>query len=325
LAEARKVRGRGASAEWRQFEELVASIEQDAGPLGLKVTSPDRIRCKTTGRLREVDASIRSQVGTAQVLVTIECRKRSRRQDVTWVEQLATKKQAIGADRTIAVSAAGFSDDAHAVARLHGIDLRSLSDVSAAEINSLLRLDFVLFTHKRCSIARVGIRLFRSHEWTVPDPAAVDFELPPDTATLRPIFYNSETGRRWSLNDLWHEVQQATNPFVGILKGQRPSIRTACFPYPGNVTVDTATGPQRIGDVLLSVALSLEVEKVDLEAARKVEYGVSAAPSLQRVEFASRDPSAKDWRISLQAPKDADDPSQIRTGGNWPQAREKRR
>ena len=45
-----------AMPEWRQFEKLVARIEADAGPLGLTVVSPDRIRCKITGRLREVDA-----------------------------------------------------------------------------------------------------------------------------------------------------------------------------------------------------------------------------------------------------------------------------
>ncbi|MGH6926568.1 MAG: restriction endonuclease [Propylenella sp.] len=313
-------RGR-TSADWRQFEELVARIEQDAGPLGLRVTSPDRIRCRTTGRLREVDASIRSQVGTTQMLVTIECRKRGRKQDVTWIEQLATKKLAIGADRTIAVSPVGFSDEAHAVARLHGIDLRRLSDVSAAQINRLLRLDFVLFTHKRCAITRVGIRLFRSLEWTIPDPTAVDFELPPEADAFRPIFCDSDTGRRWSLNDLWHEVQGVTNPYDGIAKGQRPVVRTACFPYPGNVTMDTADGPKRIGDVLLSIALWLDVEMVRLEEAKKVEYGAPTAPELQRVEFTSRDTSAKDWRISLQAPKDAGDVSQVRTGGNWPRSR----
>jgi hypothetical protein len=46
--------------EWKEFEQLVARIEQDAGPLGLTVTSPDRITCKITGRKREVDASIRT-------------------------------------------------------------------------------------------------------------------------------------------------------------------------------------------------------------------------------------------------------------------------
>lgn len=83
----------GESKDWRRFEELVARIEQAASERGAIVTSPDRIRDFTTGRLREVDVSIRQKVGTADILVTIECRKRGRTGDDTWIEQLATKRQ----------------------------------------------------------------------------------------------------------------------------------------------------------------------------------------------------------------------------------------
>src|SRR5690349_13130079 len=103
---------RQPKTEWREFEKLIARIEADAGPLGIALKSPDRLRCKVTGRLREVDASIRSRIGTTDVLITIECRRRSKAQDVRWIEQLAAKKLAIGADRTIAVSSSGFSDEA---------------------------------------------------------------------------------------------------------------------------------------------------------------------------------------------------------------------
>ncbi len=60
-----------------------------------------------------------------------------------------------------------------------------LSDVSAAEINALLRLDFVLFTHKQCALARVGIRSFRSPNWTVPDANDIDFTLLPNISMVR--------------------------------------------------------------------------------------------------------------------------------------------
>lgn len=58
--------------EWKDFEQLVARIEKDAGPFGLVVTSPDRILCKITGRKREVDVSIRGRAGTTNILITIE-------------------------------------------------------------------------------------------------------------------------------------------------------------------------------------------------------------------------------------------------------------
>ena len=306
------------SPEWRQFEKLVARIEANSGSQSFKVTSPDRIRCRTTGRLREVDASVRSQIGTSNVLITIECRKRSAKQDVTWIEQLATKKQAIGAARTIAVSSSGFSSEAEAAASHHGIDLRRLSDVSAAEINRLIRLDFVLFTHKKCALTRVGIRHFRSLDWTIPDPEHVDIVLPTDTNPFLPLFRNTVTGVTWSLNDLWLQLQEATDPFANIEKGRVPEIKTACFPYPGTVTVDTPDGPIRIGDVILSVALSLEVEQVDLASATKVEYAATDLATIQRVEFASSEPGVKDLRISLQLPKDSADITQIKIEANRP-------
>jgi hypothetical protein len=122
------------TAEWREFEELVARIERTASPLGAIVKSPDRIRDLTTGHLREVDASIRSKVGTADILITIECRRRRRRDDDTWIEQLATKRHKIGAAKTIAVSATGFTGSAIETAKQVGIETRVLSQVSAADI-----------------------------------------------------------------------------------------------------------------------------------------------------------------------------------------------
>jgi hypothetical protein len=304
--------------EWREFEQLVARIEADAGPRGLAIKSPDRIRCNVTGRLREVDASIRSKIGPVEVLTTIECRRRSKVQDVTWIEQLAAKKLAIGANRTIAVAAAGFSANAKMIADRHGIWLRRLSEISVAEINSLLRLDFVLFWHKMCHPTRVGIRKFRSLDWKVPNPDDVDFTLPQDIDLFAPIFRNTQTGASWSLNDLWRQLQDATDPFDGIAKAQPPVVRTACFPYPGTVTVQTADGPQILGDVLLSIALWIEPEQVLLDDAKKVEYTSDNNSAIQRVEFTSRRSKAEDRRISLQIPKSSSEIANLQTSGSWP-------
>jgi hypothetical protein len=299
--------------DWKDFEQLVARIEKDAGPLGLVVTSPDRIVCKITGSKPEVDASIRIRAGTTDILITVECRKRHPKQDVTWIEQLVAKRDAIGAACTIAVSSSGFTPNAVAVANRHGIQLRRLSDVSASTINALMRLDFVLFPHKRAAPVRVALRFARDGEWRMPDPNAIDMVLPETTNLYAPIFRNTETNAIWSLNDLWLQVQEGTNPFGDIEKGQPPVVRVACFPYPGNVTVETPDGPKVLGDGLLSMALWLEVEQVWLADARKVEYTSLEGRALQRVEFISQQRVDTDLRVSLQMPKDSADLSELRT------------
>lgn len=121
----------------REFELLASRIEGALAPAGAKVKSPDRIRDKFTGQYREVDASIRYTVGSCELLITIECRDRSRVQDVTWIEQLATKRAHIGADRTIAVSSTNFTAAAAKAAAAHNISIRRIADLTDEEIHSL--------------------------------------------------------------------------------------------------------------------------------------------------------------------------------------------
>lgn len=119
---------------WQEFEELVAVIEKQLAPKGAIVKSPDRIIDKITGRKREVDASIRFQIGSVPILITIECRKRKKVQDDTWLEQLATKKEKIGAQQTIAVSSTSFTQSAIETAKNYGIELRRISDINDTTI-----------------------------------------------------------------------------------------------------------------------------------------------------------------------------------------------
>ena len=148
-------------------------------------------------------------------------------------------------------------------------------------------------------------------DWKQPDPEHVDHVL--EIADLHEnVFKSTETGRSWSVHDLWLQLQEATDPFAGLERDGKYEVRTACFPYPGNVTLEMPDGPKLISDVLLSVEMAIEVELVSLEAAKKVEYTGPENGALQRIEFSSKEPGREDWRISLQLPKDAVDTDQIR-------------
>lgn len=229
--------------EWREFERLIARIEADAGSRGLVVKSPDRLRCKLTGRLREVDASIRAKVGTTEMLVTIECRRRSKLQDVTWIEQLATKSLRLEQIAPLPSGASGFSAAAQIAASHAGISLRKISDLTVADINPILGLDLAMFWHKACAITRAGIRAYRAEDDTVPEPDDVEYLLSPDTDLFAPIFHDTGDGSSWSLNDVWRKVQESLNPYAEIAKGEPPITRTARISYPGTVSIDTPQGP----------------------------------------------------------------------------------
>lgn len=157
MAEARR-----KLAEWREFENLVALIERHLSREGATVKSPDSIPDKVTGELREVDASIRYQVGSIPILITVECRKRSRKQDTRWIEQIARKRDDIGASVTVAVSSNGFSKPAIEKARFYGIETRLLRDVSETAILDWARKIDIIGVRGSFSMGRLCVRFKRT-------------------------------------------------------------------------------------------------------------------------------------------------------------------
>ncbi len=118
----------------RILEMLTARIEGALSGANVKVTSPDRLEDKVSGGLREVDVSLRSTLGSTEVIVIVECRDRGRSSDVTWIEQVKTKRDAVGAAKAVAVASGTFSKKALRAAAAYGIDLRTLSQVNRAEV-----------------------------------------------------------------------------------------------------------------------------------------------------------------------------------------------
>ena len=137
------------SEEWRKFELLVAAVEEYLVPRGATIKSPDWIKDADTNQEREVDASIRFQIENKEMLITVECRDRSTNEDVTWVEQLATKRLKVGAVKTIAVSAKGFSESAQLSADKYGIELKVLSKVEGVNMNEWFAPVALVYPHNR--------------------------------------------------------------------------------------------------------------------------------------------------------------------------------
>lgn len=120
--------------EWREYEKLVHSIEKVLAPKGALVKSPDHIKDLESGRLREVDVSIRFNIGSHFILITVECRKRKTKGGSEWIEQLITKRRKIGADKTIAISALGFTEPARITAEKNNIEIYSLEEINEEAI-----------------------------------------------------------------------------------------------------------------------------------------------------------------------------------------------
>jgi hypothetical protein len=144
----------------RAFERLVSRIESNLARKGVVIKSPDSLPDSVVGGTREVDVSMRSTVGSAEVLVIIECRDRSRSQDITWIEQVRSKREAVGASMAIAVSSRPFSKKAVRAAQRYGIEIRVVSRVSDEDIQRWAGLLQVSTEHIRYNDRSVTIELF---------------------------------------------------------------------------------------------------------------------------------------------------------------------
>ena len=246
--------------KWRWFQDLVAHIEQILEGRGAVVTSPDRLPDLVTGSLREVDASIRTKVGSTEMLVTLECRKRSRKEDVRWVEELATKKEGIGAARTIAISSTGFSEAATKLARRKGIELRCLRDVTAEDIARRflagIRITMLVTDFK------VSWFTLLADDGSTVSAADVTQALP---ATLRqdgldtPFLHFLPNREPVTMNRLLAEVPEPDLPEDGT---PVTKVCTGVF-APGLVVVMTRTGEKTVKGIRLRVTYRRQSKLVD--------------------------------------------------------------
>lgn len=197
--------------QWREFEKLIARIEKAMAPSGALVASPDHIPDKDTGELREVDASIRYKIGTSSVLITIECRDRSKIPDVRWIEQLAEKKRSIGSSITVAVSSSGFSKPAIKKASMLGIEIRTLAKMSAEDFIQWLKFENVVLVRSKWSLNGLALELYDA-----PD----DAELVSDLHQLfrkkgptAPIFIKNLDGKRYGVENFLIEWTKRSGTF----------------------------------------------------------------------------------------------------------------
>ena len=146
----------------REFELLVSRIESAFKPMGATVTSPDYLVDVETGEEREVDVSVKYQIGTVPVVITIECRDRSRTDDVTCIDGLATKRNSLRIAKTIAVSSSGFSKQALKKARLHGIETRITREIDADDIHQWLAFTHVTYRCETIYFLGLGLELYES-------------------------------------------------------------------------------------------------------------------------------------------------------------------
>jgi hypothetical protein len=264
----------------RALEQLVAELERVLGPIDVAITSPDKIVGKLSKQEREVDVSLRASVGSAQVLVVIECRDRQGAQDVRWIEELATKREDVGADKGIAVSPTGFSATAQNLAKAKGVDVRTFADITTPEIFRWLGLDTVTVQVRHIEFTKFR---FGVGEDALQPAAEVLSALSTPDAAMAPVLRSRVDGSLVSMHDIWGRLPKG-ELFKDLPPDTRkPVMLNVAFPDPNaRYQIMTTGGIKDVADAEISGDIWYELREVPLT--RYYEYVGEAGALVQTAE-----------------------------------------
>jgi hypothetical protein len=248
----------------RDLERLAAFLEKSLGPKGIQVTSSDFIGGKVSKSKREIDVSLRSRVGSTEVLVIMECRDRVEIEDVTWIEQIAKKMEDVSADKAVAVTSVGFTSGAVNAAKMYNIELRTFEEINPEEVLLWFEMKDFEIHKQRCNLLRCEIHL-RGEISELPKEFIAKVT-PPMNIRL-PIFRRKKDGQLISLENLWNSLPQQ-EVFSNI--GEQKKVRRLHINLTGEgiLQIPNSPDPLEIDYVDIVAELWIEVEKKPLKSVK---------------------------------------------------------
>jgi hypothetical protein len=110
------------------FQNLIATVYKQIVPDGGKVTESGMVYDKDADTLREVDILVEYRYVHHNFKIAIECRDRSRKDSVEWIDSLIGKSKSLCINKVVAVSKEGFTETAKKKAIAHNIDILTLEE-----------------------------------------------------------------------------------------------------------------------------------------------------------------------------------------------------
>ena len=133
------------SEDGKSLENLVRQIEELLLPSGFSVKGNSKVYNDEGIQIAEFDVEIRGRLGSTDISWLIECRDRPGNGPApgSWIEQLVGRRDRFGFNKVTAVSTTGFADGAIDYAKQSGIELRTVSHITAEDVAGWLGLQHI--------------------------------------------------------------------------------------------------------------------------------------------------------------------------------------
>lgn len=138
------------------FQTLIKFIYDRITPAGGTVIESAMIYDKDSKTLREVDILIEHTISGHTIKIAVECRDRSRKDTIEWIDGLVGKTSSLDVNKVVAVSKKGFAQAAIDKAKSYGIDTLSIEEATEKDWEScFIKPGLVLFSDELCSLKNV--------------------------------------------------------------------------------------------------------------------------------------------------------------------------
>lgn len=192
--------------KWKRFERLIHQIHEQYKISGAKITLDDRVEGQDSKTLRQVDISIRTEIGPYRIFIAIECKDHAAPLDVSDVGAFATLRNDVRASKGVMIATGGFTPAAVELARTLGIDTRTYLDTESEDWGTDVSIPILLVGTK---LIQYGFSF--STVLTAPFlPFAIRTDIPAHLVELRtpegdeigPLILL--LGRRWNQDESLH-------------------------------------------------------------------------------------------------------------------------
>lgn len=206
-----------STPKWKRFEKLAAKIQAGFAP-DSEVTLDDKILGKKSGIERQIDISVRRNIGQFEILVVIDCKDHKNPLDVKAVEEFIGLVEDVGANKGALVSPIGFSEAAKVRASNSGIDLYRLVDAEDHDWKTYVAILFV------CDFRSLG-----SGRFVIRGSHAILSELKDQDPKLIPVYDSNHNRIGTPLTLLWskwnrREIPQEPGQYPGIEVSLEPTF-----------------------------------------------------------------------------------------------------
>jgi Restriction endonuclease len=193
--------------KWKRFERLIHQIHDQYAISGATIELDDHIYGQDSKTLRQIDISIRTQVGPYAILITVECKDHAQPLDVGDVGSFATLRSDVRANKGVMIATGGFTPAAVELARTYGIDTRTYLDTESEDWGTEITVPIVL---ERTKLVRYSFKF--SNVRSAPFlPLAIRTDIPvhlvelqtPEGDEIGPLILL--LGQRWNYDASLHD------------------------------------------------------------------------------------------------------------------------